>query len=246
MATADALSSAVMWGMNMTLSPWLTNVIVFAVTGGLGVLSLQSFRYVDGKEPTHLESQPQIPTAVEIADEMRKQSQTESTLRADLEYLFFGLDALYFNYINRSKDTAEKPKYWFAGLDLSRPYFPPNSKEPNGLPIMTQVQASDFCRPGDMQGNVEVLNTQMAKSHVQRGDKLWLAAFITCANCAKTRAYYVYFEVGKGGWYAEAPDSKKMELPAPFARPVSDTEIKAYADKLVPVSSRITIPQRLP
>jgi hypothetical protein len=193
-----------------------------------------------------IESQPCLPTAAEIAEELRKHSQQDSTLRADLEYLFFGRDALYFNYINHSKDTAQQPKYWFGGLDLSRPYFPPGSKQPNGLPILTQVQASDFCRPGDMQGKVEVLNTQMARSHVQRGDKLWLAAWITCANCAKTRAYYVYFEVGKGGWYAQAPDSTKMELPKPLDRPVSDAEIEAYADELVPISSRITIPQTLP
>jgi hypothetical protein len=193
LAGADAISSMVMWGVNTTLQPWLRTAIVFVSTGGLAVLCVQSFKYVAAKEPAHIESQPRLPTAAEIAEEVRKQSQRESTLRADLEYLFFGKDALYFNYVNHSKDTAEQPKYWFGGLDLSRPYFPQNSNAPNALPIIAQVQASDFCRPGDVQGNIEVLNTPMAKSHVQKGDKLWLAAFITCANCAKTRAYYVYF-----------------------------------------------------
>jgi hypothetical protein len=246
LAAVDAISGTISWGLNTTLPGWVRTGIVFALTGGLGVLCVQSLRYVDGKKPADIEAQPRFPTAAEIVEEIHKQSQVQATLRADLEYLFFGRDALYFSYINHSKDTAEQPKYWFGGLDLSRPYFPPGSDQPNGLPITAQVQATDFCRPGDMQGNIEVLNTQIAKSHVQKGDKLWLVGFITCANCSKTRAYYVYFEVGKGGWYAEAPDSKKMELPKPLDRPVSDAEIDAYADKLAPADSRIAIPQILP
>jgi hypothetical protein len=110
LAAADAMGSVVMWGANATSQPWLAMAIVFVSTGGLAVLCVQSFRYVEAKAPVHIEPQPRLPTAAEIAEEVRKQSQQESKLGADLEYLFFGRDALYFNYVNHSKDTAEQPR----------------------------------------------------------------------------------------------------------------------------------------
>lgn len=238
-----------MWSVLATDSFAIRATVVFLVFGivGIGlseVLRLTTARETAAKPATHIDSQPRLPTAAEIAEEIRKAKEEESPLRSDLQLLFFGRDSLLFNYINRSKESAQQPKYWFIVLDLSRPYFPPGSSEPNGLPVLTHVQG-DFVRPGDMQGNVEVLNTPMAKNHVKSGDKLWMAAFVTCANCVTTRAYYVYFQVGSGGWYAEAPDAKKMEFPKPLNQPATDAAIESYADQLVPRARRIPIPVRL-
>jgi hypothetical protein len=188
-------------------------------------------------------SQQHFPTAAEIAEEIRKEQQTNN---ADLKYLFFGKDALRFSYKNESKVSGQQPKYWFLMLDLSRPYFPNGDLTmPNAIPIPTVVQSRDFVRPGDMQENIEVLGTSPAKGHVQYGDKLLAIGWITCANCVKTRAYYVYFEVGVGGWYAPVPDAKKLEFPKPMTKAASDTEIKDYLDKLVPPVSRTPIPETL-
>jgi hypothetical protein len=107
------------------------------------------------------------------------------------------------------------------------------------------VQADDFVRAGESQGNVEVLNSDEARKHVKRGDKLFGIAWITCANCVTTRRYYVFSEVGGGGWFAAIPDADKtesLEMPA-ATQPASDEEIRQYLGKLVPLPKRVSIPE---
>src|SRR5437660_818883 len=48
-AAADGIGGIAMWGAKSTLSPWVSTVTVICISGVIGLLALQSFRYVDRK-----------------------------------------------------------------------------------------------------------------------------------------------------------------------------------------------------
>ena len=73
--------------------------------------------------------------------------------------------------------------------------------------------------------------------HIKGGDIIWGVAWITCVDCARNRAYYVYWKAGDGGWYAET-DPKRLQLPKPVMTPFSDSQVDEYVDKLVPLKER--------
>jgi hypothetical protein len=50
LAAADAIGGMVMWGVRTDIPPWLRTGIIFASIGLIGVLTVQSFRYVDQKK----------------------------------------------------------------------------------------------------------------------------------------------------------------------------------------------------
>ena len=76
-------------------------------------------------------------------------------------------------------------------------------------------------------------------NHVKSGEIIFGVAWVTCINCIKDRAYYVYWKAGEGGWYAEQ-NPKQLELPKPIATAYSDMQINEYLDKLVPKISATT------
>lgn len=51
LAAADATGGIIMWGINAKSPTWLVTVVVFFIVGGIGALTVLSFRYVDSKEP---------------------------------------------------------------------------------------------------------------------------------------------------------------------------------------------------
>jgi hypothetical protein len=51
LAAADAAGGIIMWGIHSRSPTWLVVLIVFVLVGGIGVLTVLSFRYVDSKEP---------------------------------------------------------------------------------------------------------------------------------------------------------------------------------------------------
>jgi hypothetical protein len=167
----------------------------------------------------------------------KKGKQTDSD--SDLQYVFFGKDRLMFEYKNPSRTAASKPKIAFAFMDLTNPYFysptagaPPT---PQPFPIPVRVLSDDYVRAGDAAGNEDVLKN--FTGHVKTGDVILGFAMLTCINCIKQRAYYVYWKAGEGGWYAEA-DANSLQIPRPSPTPYSDEQIKEYVDKLVPMDKR--------
>ena len=76
--------------------------------------------------------------------------------------------------------------------------------------------------------------------HVKSGDVIWGVAWLSCINCIKRRAYYLYWKVGDSGWYAEV-DPKKLELPQLVMTPYSESQINDYVDKTVPPRQRKTM-----
>jgi hypothetical protein len=54
------------------------------------------------------------------------------------------------------------------------------------------------------------------------GDRLIGVASITCATCTHRRGYWVFYEVGVGGWYAETADGSEPKLQ--MLRPATERE----------------------
>jgi hypothetical protein len=166
-------------------------------------------------------------------------------LNADLRYVFYGKEQLYYFYNNPSRKLASKPRISFALLDLTNPYSYPTSSgaapTAQPFPIPTKVLSDDYVRAGESQGYTEILSGFMG--HVKSADVIWGVATITCVECIKNRAYYIYWKVGVGGWYAET-DPATLALPAPVMTPFSDAQIDDYADRTVPRNKRKVIKER--
>ena len=165
-------------------------------------------------------------------------------MTADLGLYFFGKSTLAFDLVNFGSESAQKPKYWMGIVDLTHPYsYPhlPNIAQP--LPIPAKV-LDDFVRPGSKVGTFQVLSlSEAVERHVKPEDKLFGLVWVTCLNCVTTRAYWVYFQAEKGGWYAYDPSmnegGRTTKMPV---RDAPDTD--ATVDALVPPSKRTPIQEK--
>jgi hypothetical protein len=260
-AAADAAGGIVMWGVKSQNQTWQAVLAVFLLVGSVGALTVLAFRYVDNKQkhkqakdnPTQTPSNGRMVTLTEQEFETLLKSQEKplspttskpsvqvpNEFDSDLTFLFYGSDKLYYAYRNTSEHSASKPSIAFGFMDLTNPYMysvssgQPATSQP--FPTLAKTLSEDFVRPGELQGNEEILANFMG--HIKNEDVIWGVAMISCINCLKRRAYYVYWKVGAGGWYAET-DYKKMELPAPSMTPYSEDQINKYVDKMVPTDKR--------
>jgi hypothetical protein len=159
----------------------------------------------------------------------------------DLELSFFVEKELRFNFINNTATTAHNPKYWFAIENYTHPVLRDNKI--SALPILTRV-INDFVHPHSFEGNIEVLNPESTQ-RVTTGDRLFGLGAITCDDCLGTRNYWVYYEVGEGGWFSPIePGTSGM----PFfdRKPPSDRAIDDALDALVAKQYRIPMPDHNP
>lgn len=164
--------------------------------------------------------------------------------RADLKLEFVGKDQLRFMYFADSSESANQPKRFFGLWDITRPFF--YQRLPNivqALPLAFKTEA-DFVFHGHRQGPMDVLDSSEAIAHVKPGDRLFGMADVLCFNCEKERSYWVYFEVGSGGWYAEM-DTPPWGTTIAVPKPESTKEQQdAALDEQVPRGKRIVIPER--
>jgi len=268
-AAADASGGVVMWGIKTETRTWPVLLAVAALMGGIGVLTVLAFWYVDGKKSSaEAKSNPKAATTIivsmtkdqfdalmaaaskpaQLAQDKTspKHQETKDSLNSDLQAVFYGKDQLYFEFKNPTQHVATQPTIGFGLMDFTNPYsysrIPGEAPTAQPFPIPTRSSSDDYVRPVSWYGNQEILVSFM--SHVKRGDVVFGVAWLTCKNCIKQRAYYVYWKVGTGGWYAEA-DPTKLQLPAPRMQPVPDAEINQYVDKLIPSENRKIIQEGL-
>jgi hypothetical protein len=148
---------------------------------------------------------------------------------------------LCLNFTNNTAATAHNPKYWFAIEDYTHPVL--RDDKVSTLPILTRV-INDFVRPHSFEGNIEVLNLE-SKRHVKRGDRLFGLGAITCDDCPGTRNYWLYYEVGGGGWYSPI-EPGTAGMPFFDRKPPSDRAIDDALDALVAKQYRIPMPDHNP
>jgi hypothetical protein len=146
-----------------------------------------------------------------------------------------------FSIFNSGGEAAQQPKYTFALGDLSNEYYPhypsdPNSSQP--LPIPTD-KVDDYVKPHSYLGNFAVFN-DAAANLIKSGDQIFGFVTISCLNCAGSSSYWLYWEVGNGGWYAVfAPLDKNAQL---FKQGnLSRLEVDERISRWIPASGRIPL-----
>jgi hypothetical protein len=161
--------------------------------------------------------------------------------KADLGLEFFGRDTITFNFVNFGNETAQSPKYWTDIMDLTTPYsYPQLPWKYQPLPLPAQV-LNDFVRHR-LNGGVPLLQlNEQTRQHVKLGDKLFGTVHVTCLNCDKTRIYWIFFEVGKGGWYSY--DASFPEIGGIVQFPKSDKGSEEIIDAQVPPNQRVVMPE---
>ena len=165
--------------------------------------------------------------------------------RADVRLEFVGMDKLQFFYVNDTPESANLPKRFFALWDLDKPFYygPPNPNLMNPLPLAVKTEA-DFVFRHTKQGPQDVLDNVIAINHVRLGDRLYGFATVVCSNCRRERQYWIYFQLGAGGWYAEIEKplwGKAVEVPKPYS---SNKEVSGLIDRIVPRNKRTKIAVR--
>jgi hypothetical protein len=164
--------------------------------------------------------------------------------RADLKIEFVGRDHLQFMYFADSRESANEPKRFFGLWDINHPFF--YHERPGvvqALPLAFKTEM-DFVFHNSRQGPMDIIDTPQAIAHVKPGDRLFGLADVMCLNCDRERSYWVYFEVGVGGWYAEMekpPWGGTIQVPKPE---FSNEQQDAVLDAQVPREKRIVIPER--
>jgi hypothetical protein len=143
--------------------------------------------------------------------------------------------------VNVGDETALKPKWVIALSNYTNQYYPhyqedPQSSEP--LPIPT-TEIDDYIKGHSQNGNFEIFNDH-ARQFVKSGDRVFGVIAIGCMNCAAESKFWFYWKVGEGGWFALftplAADAKLFKEPS-----LSNDEIDALIDRIVPLQSRIRI-----
>ncbi len=162
---------------------------------------------------------------------------------SDLRMIFVGKEKLQFYLVNESDESASQPKYFFGLWDINRPVYLrslPDVMQPLQIPSKTET---DFVFRRATQGPQDVIVGDGMVSHVQYGDRIFGMAYLVCFNCAHERAYWLFFQIGSGGWFAEMenpPWGMAVAMPAPN----STIEHQEHAfDLQVPKERRILIPE---
>ena len=173
---------------------------------------------------------------------------TPKLTKADLSIDFAGVSDLMLMFHANTAVPVEKPKHWFTMFDATNMFIWPNKPDsPQPLPLQVQMW-NDYIRQDTPTGPYSVLSespNEAAKTHVKSGDIILGTIGVTCINCIKVRTYYVYFQMGSGGWFYAVPNGKEKDLfipvPAANKKALSIAEIEDAMDKVVPPSLRIPI-----
>jgi hypothetical protein len=122
-----------------------------------------------------------------------------STEKPDVSIALVYPKAFAIFYVDTSNVVADKILGWFAIWDLE-------NIGPDPLPIASQ--GVDWIRAKDHIGPNAVVSDVRISPLVKPNDRLFGYIGVTCAECLRTRYYWVYSVVGGDGWYAEIPEGK--------------------------------------
>lgn len=114
-------------------------------------------------------------------------------------------------------------------------------EEPPILPVPTRgFSRGDWIRPNNSLGPERIAALPNVQSQLKQGNRLLGYAQVSCPDCLRDRAYWLYVVHGESGWYSEIeagyPDLHTLNQAMPEIR--KNTEIFF---RNVPVESRIPI-----
>jgi hypothetical protein len=107
---------------------------------------------------------------------------------------------------NFSDAVAEGIKWGVILANLSDP----STFEEEGLAVRfvpIPFRTFDFLRGRSGSGSMAFLEGAPAASQIHPGDRLFGYSSVTCPKCVRVRMYWLFIEVGRGGWSAEAPEN---------------------------------------
>jgi hypothetical protein len=158
---------------------------------------------------------------------------TEAQEHPDISLKLVHPNGLAIIFVNESDVIIREPKYIPAMWNFDRE----NWNEPLPVP----VTSGDWIRAKEALGPQAFITQPRVGPLVKQGDRLFGIVQVTCPNCVRTKAYWVYAVHGVSGWYSEMtpgyyPDLREVSKLVPKIR--QDPE-KFFAD--IPLEKRIEI-----
>lgn len=203
-------------------------------------------QFTSGKQPQNgstASPSPGAPTPSGPSRQFSAPPKAELQVPPALTPLFYDKDRLRLTIQNVGGEAATQPKFTFGLANLSSQFLADydgtGTTKPEPLPIPTQ-KLDDFVRPNESLGAIIVIN-DLSKPFVKQGDRLFGQFILTCMNCDHQRDYWLYWQVGVGGWWAEVPPTQKASVPFIQNPHMTDEEIVKAISDFVPIRNRIAI-----
>jgi hypothetical protein len=169
-----------------------------------------------------------------VRDDYRGAEQPEVTLR------FVHPASPMLALDNKSGAIARDVKWAVAlwNIDDLRTYVRGSS---GNDPLPIPIQTYDVLRPHTSGGFQGIFLDSLNADYIKPGNRLAGSVSVVCPTCSRGHTYVVYITWGKGGWYAEAPQTQKLtegELLVP--KPITKENLEAYFKLIeqIPASQR--------
>jgi len=108
-------------------------------------------------------------------------------------------------------------------------------------PLPIPVQVGDYIRPHRGWGPNNILGSPQVKGLYKEGDRLFGCVRVLCPDCIDERDYWVFIQVGNGGWYARVPDGKYLDWNWFFRNlPELRRNLDGYVSS-IPIATKIPI-----
>jgi hypothetical protein len=98
--------------------------------------------------------------------------------------------------------------------------------------------------PRDYRGPNNLSNLYNLKDRLKTGDHLFGIAFANCPECERIHYYWLYYQQGGEGWYAEAPDDWAFRL-TKLPPGIKSQGLPASTSYLVPNNTRIPLEEKV-
>jgi hypothetical protein len=152
--------------------------------------------------------------------------------------IFYGKDIIQLALADNSDTVAEKPRYMTGLFNLTHPYLvdPGNGlpKKQEILPLAS-ITRDEYVKGHSLMRGFEII-TPAAKPLIAKGDVLFGYFELDCLRCEKSKDYYILWQVGVGGWYAESP-TNITRVPIMEQTTIQDEQEKI--NKLAPPDKRV-------
>lgn len=129
----------------------------------------------------------------------------------DVELDFVRPTNVSFSVVNTSSAVAPEPKYELVLFDFGSRMHPP--ERPKGLQIPSKIV--DTMRPHSGLGPWSVASISGGAGgggFYDDHSRIFGFATVSCPLCERARAYLVYFEIDRGGWFVELPADKTQTV----------------------------------
>ena len=127
-----------------------------------------------------------------------KPQRTVSAQKPDISIQVEYATGFAVTLVDSGKVVLHEPKFSAVVWDLDIA----DRNDPLPVPVWA---ANDWIRPGEGMGPQPVLSLPNVFPLIKKGDRIFGFLWVSCPDCIRTKYYWVYEMVGRGGWYSELP-----------------------------------------